>query len=153
MTKIKPWLCPQSTPCRGEQRPSVETKIIVTKQHKYIWQNKNQILFLLCPWPAQCVSKFILSQMFPRRSFKATIIFRLEWLPRLAELQWFMSLVETTTSIFWARHPNLNNYRLFIDSVQAYSDIMFLDIIKKSSFSEVLKMRMKLIILGFYTRQ
>ena len=41
---------------------------------------------------------------------------------------------------------------LLIQSPGVLSEIIYLDI-KKSSFSEVLKMRMKLIILGFYTQQ
>ena len=56
----------------GEQGPSVETEVIVTKQDKY--DRKIRVLFLFCVHDDQCVSKFILSQMFPRRSFKATII-------------------------------------------------------------------------------
>lgn len=64
-----------------------------------------------------------------------------------------MSL-ETTTSIFLGATLKISIIIdfLLIQSPGVLSEIIYLDI-KKSSFSEVLKMRMKLIILGFYTQQ
>ena len=90
----------------------------------------------------QCVSKFILSQMFPRRSFKATIIFRLEWLPRLAESQMIYEF-GNHNKYFFGRDTriSIDNYRLFIDSVlEAYSvEIMYLDIIRSALSQKYLK--------------
>ena len=126
---------------------------------RQIWQ-KNQGPFPLLSMTTSVSPNLYFHKCFPGVASRQRLSFRLEWLPRLAESQWFMSL-ETTTSIFFGRDtriPPIDNYRLFIDSVlEAYVLCWDRDNVpwyyKKSSFSEVLKMRMKLIILGFYTGQ